>query len=118
MRNWNLLGITLLALFPACSSASDKTPDGESAAIGQIVPPGKADNYFSTAGQEYTVTGKTFAVADSACIADATSSPDAVRRCSLESIGLKNLAIAWFLNQYIIDKHEDPNQNWGGFTAM
>ncbi len=103
----------------ACSSSEDSTPGtnpgGGSAAL---VPPGKADNYFSTEGQEYTVSGATWGTQDQTCLTNNASSPDAAKRCTLEAITLKNFSIAWFLNQYIIDKHDAPNEDWGGFTAM
>jgi hypothetical protein len=113
--------LAVLALLAAvgCSSSSDDGgggPNGDS--TGTIVPPGKADNYYSTNAQEYTVTGSTFATIDSTCLSRHASDPDAQKVCSLESITLKNFSIAWFLNQYVISKHEATNQDWGGFTAM
>ena len=38
-------------------------------------------------------------------------------------IGLKHIAITWFLNQYLVDKeregeHADANADYGGFAAM
>ena len=106
------------AVVPACSSDDAAEKGGEAPISGSIVPPGKADDYFSTHGQEYTVTGKTSAVLEQQCIAANPTSPDAARTCTLQSIGLKNFAVAWFLNTYIIDKHDAPNEDWGGFTAM
>ena len=106
-----------IALLAACSSSDEaaKTPSENS---GAIVPPGKADNYFSTDGQEYTVTGATQGKLDATCLSDNASSANPEKICSLRSIGLKNFAIGWFLNQYIIDKHDAPNEDWGGFTSM
>lgn len=109
--------LTVLSLTVACS-ASDQPPTGDGGGSSILVPPGKADDYFSTHAQEYTVTGATFATLEQSCLAAHTDSPDAQKRCSLESITLKNFAIAWFLNQYVIDKHDAPNEDWGGFTAM
>ncbi len=36
-----------------------------------------------------------------------------------ELIGYQQIAIAWFLNQYLVDKHDgDANEGYGGFSAM
>jgi hypothetical protein len=102
-----------------CSSGSDDgTGGGNGDSAGTIVPPGKADNYYSTNAREYTVTGSTYATIDATCLSRHASEPDPQKVCSLESITLKNFSIAWFLNQYVINKHEAANQDWGGFTAM
>ncbi len=112
-----VLGFSALAAV-ACSSDDPAGPGAGGPTSGAIVPPGKADDYFSTHGQEYTVTGTTHAVIDQECLTQNVDSPDAQRACALQGIGLKNFAVAWFLNTYIIDKHDAPNEDWGGFTAM
>jgi len=114
-----ITALTLLAALGGCSSSGDEGGGGANTdSTGSIVPPGKADNYYSTKGQEYTVTGSTSATIDSECLARHASAPDAQKACALESITLKNFSIAWFLNQYVIAKHDAPNEDWGGFTAM
>jgi hypothetical protein len=110
--------LTLLAALVGCSSGGDTPEGGPADKTGTIVPPGKADNYFSTNAQEYTVTGTTLASIDPSCLTRHAGKPDAQKLCSLESITLKNFSIAWFLNQYVIAKHDAANQDWGGFTAM
>jgi len=111
-----LLVAVALAGTACVEDAADpsEAPDG----MRGIVPQGKADNYFSTEGQEYTVSGRTTGVRDEDCLTRNADALDPEERCILEAVGLKNFAVAWFLNQYIIDKHDAPNEDWGGFTAM
>lgn len=117
LRKLLLVGLGVLPALVACSS-DDATPGQGGSGSATLVPPGKADNYFSTEGQEYTVTGATWGTLEQSCVSANPSSPDAQKRCAMEAITLKNFSIAWFLNQYIIDKHEAANEDWGGFTAM
>ncbi len=117
MRTHSVAFGLVFAAVAACSASDDTapTPGGGSSTL---VPPGKADDYFSTAGQEYTISGDTFAVIEQTCLSQNADSPDAAKRCAFESITLKNFAIAWILNQYVSDKNDAKNQEWGGFTAM
>lgn len=111
--------LTVAALCAAACAAEDAaldpTADGT---LHGIVPQGKADDFFSDVGQEYTVTGRTFAVREAACLERHADALDPEARCALEAVGLKSFAIGWFLNQYVIDKHDAKNEDWGGFTAM
>lgn len=119
LRRLLAFGVVSVASLVACSSSDDGSPGSDpNGGSASLVPPGKADNYFSTEGQEYTVTGATYGMMEQSCLTTHAASPDAQKRCSLEAITLKNFSIAWFLNQYIIDKHDAPNEDWGGFTAM
>lgn len=121
MQRTPLLLATLLLSTVALAACGDETPapaDTAAGGVSTIVPAGKADDYFSTAGQEYTIKGKTFAVIDADCMAAHADGLDPEQTCKLQSIGLKNGSIAWFLNQYTLDKHEAANEKWGGFTAM
>jgi hypothetical protein len=115
-----LLGVVGLgaAALVACSSDSSDPATSPGGGTASVVPPGKADDFFSTHGQEYTVTGRTRGAIESTCLSASADSPDPAKACALQAIGLKNFAIAWFLNQYMIDKQDAPNQDWGGFTAM
>lgn len=112
-----LSAVALLGLVACGDAGGDASPgvEGERGAVSSVVPAGKADDYFSTEGREYTITGETFAVVDAGCMADEDASDE---RCALQAAGLKNFAIAWILNQYVIDKHDSANEDWGGFTAM
>lgn len=104
-----------LVVVAACAQP-EAEPDSTDSSVMRWVPPGKTDDYFSTAGREYTVTGASTLVLaeDDAALGD----EEATRARLLQAAGLKNFAIAWFLNQYVIDKHDAPNENYGGFTAM
>lgn len=118
MRALRFALLSPLFLAAACSSSDGGEPGSTGGKPGTLVPPGKADNYFSTSAQEYTVTGTTFATIEQECLTRNATAPDPNKTCSLEAITLKNFSIAWFLNQYIIDKHDGANKDWGGFTAM
>lgn len=59
----------------ACSSSTDDSGSNAPPKTSTIVPPGKADNYFSTKGQEYTVTGATFGQVEASCLSANASSP-------------------------------------------
>lgn len=114
-KKWFLVcGVAGVLALSACGQEGAQ-PSGEGQGVAELVRPGKADNYFSTVGQEYTVTGQTFALAEPGCLEDEAQSKDA---CARQAAGLKNFEIAWILNQYVIDKHDSANENWGGFTAM
>lgn len=107
----------VLLMTTASLVACDTQSATETEAAG-LVPPGKADDFFSTDAMEYTVEGRIQATIDDACLERNADSPDPQRRCAEEIIGLENFAVAWFLNTYIIDKHDAPNEQWGGFTGM
>lgn len=123
MWRWVMV-VSMAALAASCGDEGSDGGEvggdevGESG-VSTVVPDGKADDYFSTVGQEYTVTGETFAVVDAGCLEENAEAPmGAETVCKLRSVGLKNFAIGWILNQYIIDKHDSDNEDWGGFTAM
>lgn len=81
-----------------------------------IVPEGKADDYFAMTAQEYVVQG-TSQVTLEATYATADEETRLARAKTL--IGLKHVAIEWFLNVYLIDKSDhDANESYGGFKSM
>lgn len=110
-------------LLIACTALACTESDGdEVSTLAQgpagIVPEGKADDFFSDVAREYTVTGQTVAQLADDCAERFPDALDIEARCTREAIGLKNFAIGWFLNQYVIDKHDSANEDWGGFTGM
>ena len=74
-----------------------------------VVDDGKADDFFSASALEYTVTGR------ASVTFDAQPSQAQVE----ELISEKQIAIAWFLTQYLVDKEdEDANKDFGGLGSM
>jgi len=81
-----------------------------------FVDDSKADDFLSLSAQEYLLEGQTTVVLDAAMAAK----PAAERLAAAQQlIGLKQIAIAWFITQYLVDKeHEDANAGFGGFGGM
>ncbi len=83
---------------------------------GFAVPPGKQDNFFSRSAQEFTVDGLS-TVTIEAELAD--KSDEEKRARAQQLVALKQVAITWFLNEYLIEKEsKDANKDWGGFHAL
>lgn len=81
-----------------------------------IVGEGKEDNYYSSSAREYFVSGKSTVTLEDTY---ANKSASEKLRRAQELVQLKNLAVSWFLNQYIIDKEEEEaNHNYGGLGAL
>lgn len=112
------LAMTLAALslgaglVGACTdSASSDDPEDS-----VFVDDGKADDFFSMSAQEYTLSGKSTVVLD-ASMADKPA-PERLAAAK-KLVGYKQIAIAWFITQYLVDKeHEDANASFGGFGGM
>lgn len=81
-----------------------------------FVDDSKVDDFYSTSAQEYLVTGKSTVVLD----ASFATKTDAERLAAAKKlIDLKQIAIAWFLTQYLVDKEDtDTNKSFGGFGGM
>jgi hypothetical protein len=98
------------ALDPESIDGLDAVEDGE------VVEDGKADDFLSATAREFVVSGTT----------GVTLEPEWQRRTETERlarvrelVSLKQVAISWFLNLYLVDKErEDANAGWGGFGAM
>jgi hypothetical protein len=106
MRRFSLVLATLVATI-ACSSPATFDPDDVE--DGVVVDPDKADNYYSLVAREYTLTGTS-----SVTVAAGTSMDDVK-----QLITLKHIGIAWFLDNWLVDKEDDDaNHAYGGFSAM
>ena len=111
----HFLGWTLVsALALGCGSASE---DPASNAAGEdplvVVPPGKADNYYSNVSAEFEVTGSidvTFANPDDA-------NDEQLRK---DKIDRRLTALSLFLTTYMTNKLDRffTNLDYGGFSAM
>lgn len=101
----SLVAFALCASLGACDTASYDNNES----LGFVVPEGKEDDFLSTTAAEYVFTGRaTVQVSPGEGLAEAK-----------KLIGLKHTAIAWFLNEYLIDKTSSAsNASYGGFNAM
>ena len=81
-----------------------------------FVDDGKADDFLSLSAQEYRLEGSSTVVLDPAMN---TLSPAARMAEAKKLVGYKQIAIAWFITQYLVDKEEeDANFHFGGFGGM
>ena len=106
----------LASLAATAVACDDGMIDGEDPEDSVFVDDGKADDFFSVSAQEYLLEGSSTVVLDAAM----ASRPAAERlEAATKLIGLKQIAIAWFVTQYLVDKEEeDPNAHFGGFGGM
>ncbi len=90
--------------------------DAEDPEDSVFVDDGKADDFFSLSAQEYLLEGKSTVALE----AGMASRPAAERlAAATKLVGFKQIAIAWFVTQYLVDKeHDDPNASFGGFGGM
>jgi hypothetical protein len=103
MRYPAALALLVAASCAATNSGSDGIEDGVA------VESGKEDNFFSLSAKEFVLEGR------ASISVEAGASDRQVQKL----IGLKHIAIAWFLNQYLVDKdEEDANHGYGGLGAM
>ncbi|MDQ3334389.1 MAG: hypothetical protein M4D80_04445 [Myxococcota bacterium] len=105
------LSVSLLS----AAGCSDGT-EGDDPEDSIFVDDSKADDFYSMSAQEYLLDGKSTVVLDASF---ATRTPEERLREAKRLVGLKQIAIAWFLTQYFVDKeHDDPNASFGGFGGM
>lgn len=109
MRRISFL-VILALLAPACATNDPAAEDVI------VVPDGKEDDFLSLSGQEYVIEGRhTIQLEEEYLEADEETRMARVR----ELVGYWQVAIAWFLTQYFIEKdEEDANHDFGGFGAM
>jgi hypothetical protein len=105
-----------LALAATLGAACGAPVDVDDTADDVIVPEGKDDNFYSTSAREYFFSGQsTVTLEDDLASASAAAKLGRAR----ELVKLKNIAVSWFLNQYIIAKEDDAsNVSYGGFGAI
>ncbi|MBW2522763.1 MAG: hypothetical protein JRI23_01245 [Deltaproteobacteria bacterium] len=116
VRWLGLVGSLLAAGWISGCSADPGDPSGSSELGSRIVPPGKADNFISASAQEYVLEGTTTVTIEEE-LRDA-SEEDKLARVH-ELIGLKQVVVGWFLNQYVTEKKsDDPNADYGGFNSL
>src|SRR5665647_328820 len=111
MRTTALFAATAISLL-GCAD----TQEGEDPEDSVFVDDSKADDFFSMSGVEYILQGKSTVTLD----ASMATRPVAERLAAAKKlIGYKQIAIAWFITQYLVDKeHDDPNASFGGMGGM
>ncbi len=106
-----------LAVAPALLlSACAVPPDTGDPEDGIVVPDGKEDDFYSLSAYEYVVEGRSTVTIEEALAGAPAAEKEARAR---ELIGYKQIAIAWFLTEYLVDKEDDEaNADFGGFGGM
>src|SRR5258705_10625364 len=78
-----------------------ESPESDDPEDSVFVDDSKADDFFSVSAQEYLLEGKSTVVLDAAM----ATKPAAERLAAAQHlVGLKQIAIAWFVTQYLVDK--------------
>ena len=97
---------------PGCTEAVDDADPEDSI----FVDEGKADDFYSLTAQEYRLEGSSTVTLDPGMN---TLSPAARLAEAKKLVGYKQIAIAWFVTQYLVDKEaSDPNASFGGFGGI
>jgi hypothetical protein len=109
----SLLSVGTVSLTTGCTGTEGGSDDPEGSTF---VDDSKADDFFSTAAQEYLIEGKSTVVLDAAM----ASQPADVRLAAAKKlVGYKQIGIAWFLTQYLVNKeHDSANVGFGGFSGI
>ncbi|MGN6103930.1 MAG: hypothetical protein ACTHU0_02390, partial [Kofleriaceae bacterium] len=100
----------------ALAGCTEEAAESEDPDDSIFVDDSKADDFYSLSAQEYLLEGKSTVVLDAA----QAQLPAAERLAAAKQlVGYKQIAIAWFITQYLVDKeHDDPNASFGGFGGM
>jgi len=81
-----------------------------------IVDDSKADDFFSVSAVEYILEGTSTVTLDASM---STATTEQKLAAAKKLVGLKQIAIAWFVTQYFVSKeHDDPNASFGGFSGI
>lgn len=113
MTRWTAASL----LLTACAALPPEAGEGEDLVEDAIaVEDGKADDFISRTAREYVVSGTASVTLESEY--GSRTEDERVARAR-ELVSLRQIAIAWFLNQYLVDKEEsESNASYGGFGAM
>lgn len=105
-----LLAPALFGLGVACSAApEDVGGDPDDVLVDEI-------NFFGNAAYEYTLSGESSVEVESTYAA--RSARERGKR-ALELVKLKNMQIAWFLGQLLVEKDgKSKNKNYGGYGGL
>lgn len=116
------VALILLAQLPGCAPADAAGLAGDGEGIleavedGEIVTDDKADDFLSVTAREFVIAGT-----DEVVLEPEYASRGASARLTRarQLVALRQIALAWFLNAYLVDKdEEDGGAPYGGFGAM
>lgn len=113
MRSLPLLAAAALLIpIPACSSGPVDGDPEDSVAVDD----GKEDNFLSADALEFVLEGRTSVQLDASMATASTADRQAAAK---KLIGYKQIALAWFITEYFVDKEDtDTNFKFGGFGAQ
>lgn len=110
------LPATFVALATLAACVSPEDGDEGAPEDGIVVAEGKEDDFYSLSAYEYLVEGRSTVTLE-ANLAGASAATKQAR--AKELIGYKQIAIAWFLTEYLVDKEsDDANAEFGGFGGL
>ena len=107
-KGWTLLAVMALLCTAACGGESGSAEDEAT-----VVPPGKADNFFSLSAQEYMVEGTTWVELEASLAeADEETRLERVK----ELVFFRQIAVNWFLLQYLMGPEDDHDNKYESLT--
>lgn len=112
------LALVTTALAAGCAPEAPSTSDegAEFLEDAVVVEDGKADDFLAVSAREFVVRGTATVTLESSY--EGRSAEDRLARAT-ELVSLRQTAIAWFLNQYLVTKERDAgNRDFGGFGGM
>ncbi len=107
----SIITIALLAAMITVGCADQEKSADDGGAV--LVDPGKADNFYSDSAQEYYVSGEYYIDLE-ASYEDRTESERRVR--VEEMVYYKQVAINWFLLQFLMDPADDHENKYQSLT--
>jgi hypothetical protein len=94
-----------------CADTDEGDPEDS-----MFVDDSKADDFFSTAASEFIFEGKSTVTLDASM---ATASAADKLAAAKQLVAYKQIGIAWFVTQYLVNKeHDAANASFGGFSGI
>jgi hypothetical protein len=107
-KGWLLAALMILLCTVQCGTQSADLED-ESV----VVPPGKADNFFSLSAQEYMVEGTSYVELE----AELDDADEATRMARVkELVYYRQIAVNWFLLQFLMGPEDDHDNKFESLT--
>jgi hypothetical protein len=112
----SVLAATLISTGAMSLTGCTGPEEGDDPEDNVFVDDSKADDFFSTSAAEYVLEGKSTVVLDASM---ASLPADQRLAAAKKLVGYKQIAIAWFVTQYLVSKeHDAPNAEFGGFAGL
>lgn len=108
---WMFVLAIACGLWVSACSEEEPNPAPEDETF--VIPDGKADNFFSLSAQEYIVSGEYYVELSAG---EADQSADAVTARVRELIYFKQIAVNWFLLQYLMDPTDEHKNKYESLT--